>query len=691
MKKCLLLIFFYTLNSWQVWSSEKIAEAVIVRGKVTVLELGELQAKVVKKGTKFKKDASILTGPRSFIRIKFKDKSLASLGPKSKMVVNQVGKRKTGLISLIKGKLRTKVIKKGTKLTKDKSSHSLFIKTNTASLGVRGTDFQVVYNAKNKVTSLLTYEGEVQISKNKVRKKSLTSKTEKGLLEEQTREMKKVLNSKESVTVPKGQFSGVTPKLKKTSLPVKISPKQFTLLYKNDELKNPEELKDISKKDYISQADQKVPLEGISKAKTGDFAPRSGGFLDLETGLYVAPGKESQLNKELGVYEDKSIGSLSSKTGNYIPPKGLKLDAEKGFVPAEKLIDEKEIKKLEEKIKDLNEGLKKQKQVFGKKIGSFLKKIKLPKIKKPKVVKDLLDPNLMPDKNGFLFSNSLGLRHVSRKSNNNLGLVENQSSMAFTLSPSLIYGFTKSLSIGVSINLYSPLKSKLDYGPGSGQSLDGKTLELDYEADNEGPYFSFFFKNDLGYFQAIYKAKNDDDLAPITDNDGDVLQSGSSALKEEYLSLNYKKTWKKKDDFYSLNLSFRHFGPKREIVEVPLLKDWKEGAKIVYGLGVEGQRNFNKTNALRGLLGIGMSTSFSYQNHLGQTGAIEKGINLNQHFSYLHQSKRGLWSFFINRDSFSGSILSDQTDVSLTNFEMGLNYTKDFSFGRNNQATKAKN
>ena len=85
-----------------------------------------------------------------------------------------------------------------------------------------------------------------------------------------------------------------------------------------------------------------------------------------------------------------------------------------------------------------------------------------------------------------------------------------------------------------------------------------------------------------------------------------------------------------------------------------------------------------------------MSTSFSYQNHLGQTGAIKKGINLNQHFSYLHQSKEGLWSFFINRDSFSGSILSDQTDVSLTNFEMGLNYTKDFSFGRNDQATKLK-
>ena len=96
------------------------------------------------------------------------------------MVVNQVGKRKTGFISLIKGKLRTKVIKKGTKLTKDKSSNSLFIKTNTASLGVRGTDFQVVYNAKNKVTSLLTYEGEVQISKKiKLGKKALRQKQKK--------------------------------------------------------------------------------------------------------------------------------------------------------------------------------------------------------------------------------------------------------------------------------------------------------------------------------------------------------------------------------------------------------------------------------------------------------------------------------------------------------------------------------
>ena len=127
-------------------------------------------------------------------------------------------------------------------------------------------------------------------------------------------------------------------------------------------------------------------------------------------------------------------------------------------------------------------------------------------------------------------------------------------------------------------------------------------------------------------------------------------------------------------------MSFRHLGPKREIAEVPLLKDWKEGLKQFYVFGVEGQRNFNKKDAIRARLGIGKGSSFSYQNHLGETGTIAKTLTLNQYFSYLHQSKRGLWSFFINRESFSGSIPPDQTDVNLTTFDMGINYTKDFSF-----------
>ena len=93
--------------------------------------------------------------------------------------------------------------------------------------------------------------------------------------------------------------------------------------------------------------------------------------------------------------------------------------------------------------------------------------------------------------------------------------------------------------------------------------------------------------------------------------------------------------------------------------------------------------HLNKTSAIRGRLGIGKVSYFSYEDHFGKSGTIEKGLNLNQYFSYLHQNKGGLWSFFINRESFSGSIASSQTDVSVTTFDLGINYTKDFSFKGN--------
>ncbi|MEE2743489.1 MAG: FecR family protein, partial [Bdellovibrionota bacterium] len=536
MKKFIFLMVFYTLTPSFLWGEEHIAEAIIVRGKVTILELGDLKAKVVKRGAKFKKDASILTGPRSFIRIRFLDKSIASLGPNSKMVVNQGGKKRASIISLIKGKLRTKVIKKISKKSQGEESHSLYIKTVTASLGVRGTDFQVLYNKKNKVTSLLTYEGKVQISKNETRPEGLSNKTDQAILEEQTKRMEKALNSKESVTVPKGQFSGVSPKLKKTTLPVKISPKQFTLLYKNDELKGPKSLKEITKKDYIAQAEQKAPLEGVSETASGDFAPRSGGFLDLETGLYVAPGTKSELNKKLGVYEDKTIGSLSSKTGKYIPPKGLKLDSVKGFIPDKDPKNKKEADKIKKKIKELNEGIKKQKTLLTKKVSSFLKKIKEIKLKKPEKIKNLLDPNLLPGKGEFIYGNYVGLKNYSEGHDSNSGQESIKESFMTYLGQGLTYGLTSKLSIGFLVNLYFPLSSIIYYGTGAPIGLDGVSLKQEYEFDHEGPFLSAAYKNKQGLFKFIFKPEKEKDFAAITDPNGNVLQKGSHSLKERYIS-----------------------------------------------------------------------------------------------------------------------------------------------------------
>ena len=676
MKKLFFVIGLYTLTGSFLWGAENIAEAIIVRGKVTVLELGELQAKVVKRGTKFKRDASILTGPRSFIRIRFSDKSIASLGPNSKMVVNQVGKKRASIISLIKGKLRTKVIKKISKKSQGEKSHSLYIKTVTASMGVRGTDFQVLYNKKNKVTSLLTYEGKVQISKNETRPEGLSKKTDLAILEEQTKQMEKVLNSKESVTVPKGQFSGVSPKLKKTTLPVKISPKQFTLLYKNDELKGAKSLKEVSQKDYLAQAEQKAPLEGVSETKSGDFAPRSGGFLDLETGLYVAPGKKSKFNKKLGVYEDKNIGSLSSKTGKYLPPKGLKLDSVKGFVPNMAPKNKKEADKIKKRIKELNEGIKKQKNLLTKKLDSFIKKIKEIKLKKPKKIKSLLDPNLLPDKGELIYGSYVGLKNYSEEHDSNSDQESIKESFMAYLSQGLTYGLTSKLSVGVLVNLYFPLSSKIDYGPGA---LDGVSLKQEYEFDHEGPFLSTAYKNKQGVFKFIFKPKKEKDFAAITDPNGNVLQKGSHSLKERYISLSYKKTWKKEKDFYSSHIELEHFGGKEEIVDVPLHKNIIQGSRNTIRVAIEGQRNLNLTNAIRVELNLAKSTSMSYQTADGSFLSIENLWGFDQKFSYLHQNKLGLWSLFLNREKVSGVYGSDGDKVSIGKINLGLSYIKDFS------------
>ena len=143
-KKHLALIIFILFQSLTAIEAKRgpfIAEVIIVRGRVTLMAPGLRSAVVVKKGKKLWRDSSILTGKNSFIRIKFLDGSLASLGPESKMVVNETGKTNVGLISLVKGKLRTKI-------EKGKNARPFFIKTRTAALGVRGTEFQTLYNKK---------------------------------------------------------------------------------------------------------------------------------------------------------------------------------------------------------------------------------------------------------------------------------------------------------------------------------------------------------------------------------------------------------------------------------------------------------------------------------------------------------------------------------------------------------------
>ena len=139
----------------------QIAEVVKIRGDVTMLAPRARLAHKVEIGDKFLEDTSILTGSKSFIKIKFIDNTEINLGPDSKIVIAEMKKDSVGIISLLKGRLRTEVQKD----TNKPEVNKFFIRTRTAALGVRGTDFQTIYNPDIKMTSLLTYRGELAMAK----------------------------------------------------------------------------------------------------------------------------------------------------------------------------------------------------------------------------------------------------------------------------------------------------------------------------------------------------------------------------------------------------------------------------------------------------------------------------------------------------------------------------------------------
>jgi hypothetical protein len=320
-----------------------IAEVVKLRGDISQLSPGASIARKVVLGDKLLEDTSIVTGPKSFIKIKFIDESELNVGPESKIVITEMKKDSVGIISLLKGRIRTEVKKN----TKDLTTLKFFVKTRTAAMGVRGTEFQAIFNPSNHVTSLLTYKGEVAMAKiddatyatlenapeKEIVRNELTKNPEVVDVPSQqlseTDQLNTILQSKSAVIVPSGQNSFSAASLKKASLPVKISEVQLEALYKNKELleKAPSNLNfqsaadSLKAKPLLKVANQVAPLEGMNNPETGEFAPKSGGFLDVTTGLYVAPLASLQ-----------KVGDIDADTGQYVAPKGLILDANKGFV-----------------------------------------------------------------------------------------------------------------------------------------------------------------------------------------------------------------------------------------------------------------------------------------------------------------------------------------------------------------------
>jgi hypothetical protein len=355
------LIYSFTLTlPVPAFTKTAIATVVKVHGHVSKLVQGHMNATKVKSGDLLYKETSLFTKDSSFVQVQFNDFSTVSLGPNGKLILNEFPKSQPGLVTLLKGNLRSKIEKN--KET-EKASNKFFVRTRSAAMGVRGTEFQTTYNPENKITSLLTYNGEVAMTKydldepldvsqkpqykrevirrnGKVEVRQVKLKAKRG--PSTTREhLEYALNGQEAVVVKKGQYSGVVHSLKRTSLPVKINPVQYRALYQNQEFKDKYLKKDLfvstgddllKDKTPVVMAPQDAPLEGYFNPTTGEFAPKAGGFVDFSTGLYVPPEESAEYHNRTKTFIPNQTGRFDSETGQYIPPKGLVLDAKKGFI-----------------------------------------------------------------------------------------------------------------------------------------------------------------------------------------------------------------------------------------------------------------------------------------------------------------------------------------------------------------------
>lgn len=335
----LLLVLLFALNPAYAKKRQIVGKIIMVRGKVTYLSPGMMKAGNAKKGISLTKETSILTGKNSFIRIKFIDGSFLNLGASSKVVLSEFSKKDPGVISLLKGKVRAQIPKKS-KVAKRNDDYKFYIKTRNASIGVRGTDFLSLHNTDSRVTSVLTFEGKVGVSS--VQDSLLLPSLRKKILGVLNRaDLNAILTSGNTQMVVKGRLSGVFPAFQKSIIPVKISPKQFEKLERNGNLNFSGKGK-IRKFKYDSPKNREKFVEGKEGRKKADgffdnenelFAPKAGGYLDIESGIYIQPEPGSKYDKVNNVYiVSGEFGKVDDKSGNYIPPKGLKIDNRKGFV-----------------------------------------------------------------------------------------------------------------------------------------------------------------------------------------------------------------------------------------------------------------------------------------------------------------------------------------------------------------------
>ncbi len=305
----LFLMMLFTFSSL-AFASADVAKVIIVRG-TAMAKNPDGSVQQIKQGMWFKEGTQVKTEDKSFVKLLFIDKSQMNLGPNSQMKIDTFPESDAGIVTLVKGQLRSKVSKNYMEMDK-KDKSKLFIKTKTAAMGVRGTDFQVNYNPENNFTSLVTFEGAV----------AMASLSDLGSRLIDQNKLESIVSSDQAVTVTRGQFSGASPETGSATIPVKINPMQLESMEKDvsgtaeaapEVSEAPKPVKSIvppgvngaafsNKAKVESQVAVKVSGPSGYAANTKNVnTAAAGAVVDVGTGKLLLPPKNAPIDKNTGV------------------------------------------------------------------------------------------------------------------------------------------------------------------------------------------------------------------------------------------------------------------------------------------------------------------------------------------------------------------------------------------------------
>ena len=351
MKKIILglIIIVLSLFAFAAGDAPKVAIVKIKKGNATALGPDGTQTEL-KRGEWIKEGSIVKTGAKSFVKIAFIDKSSMNIGPESELKIEKFSKKEAGVINVLSGKIRSQVTKDYLNMDKDKSK--LFIKSKSAVMGIRGTDFMFSTSKATGATTAVLFEGSVVFSK--IQKN------------DNLRDLEKIVNKGRKI-VP-GQFSVAYKNKNRATVPSKMSSKQFYKLEKNKDFEvsdasqrkksnssksvvppgltgaavssDNENLKqeikkviniDVTNNDKDSQQSDSAKKEEFVESKGfrdgEDVKPADGSLVHLESGTVIPMGVDSEFDTNAGEWKSSTVGSVD-EYGEYVPPEKHEITSE---------------------------------------------------------------------------------------------------------------------------------------------------------------------------------------------------------------------------------------------------------------------------------------------------------------------------------------------------------------------------